>query len=36
VWRRKFTSRRMPDFYLHGLEMVMGAYETALLAAKLE
>jgi hypothetical protein len=36
VWRRKFTARRMPDYYLHALEMVMGAYETALLAAKLE
>jgi hypothetical protein len=36
VWRRKFTSRRMPDFYLRGIELIMSAYETALLAAKLE
>jgi hypothetical protein len=36
VWRRKFSARRMPDYYLVALEMVMAAYETALLAAKLE
>jgi hypothetical protein len=36
VWRRKFTGRRMPDFYLRSVEMVMAAYETALLAVGLQ
>jgi hypothetical protein len=36
VWRRKFTTRRMPDYYQRAIEMIMAAYETALVAAKLE
>jgi hypothetical protein len=36
VWRRKFTTRRMPDFYQRAIELIMSAYEMALIAAKLE
>ncbi len=36
VWRRKFTLRRMPDFYELSVKYLVDAYNMALVAAELE